>query len=70
MRSKSADLTPAIAITSARDDVFDFSYPTLETGLQIMVRETGATQGTPSRLAPYGTCSACCFRERLSNGSA
>ena len=29
MRSKSADLSPAIAITSARDDVFDFSYPTL-----------------------------------------
>ena len=52
MRSKSADLSPAIAITSARDDVFDFSYPILEAGLQIMVRETGATQGTPSRLAP------------------
>ena len=52
MRSKSADLTPAIAITSARDEVFDFSYPTLETGLQIMVRETGATQGTASRLSP------------------
>jgi len=52
MRSKNADVMPAIAITSARDDVFDFSYPTLESGLQIMVRETGATQGTASRLAP------------------
>ncbi|MFY9729863.1 MAG: transporter substrate-binding domain-containing protein [Candidatus Acidiferrales bacterium] len=52
MRSKSADLSPAIAITSVRDDVFDFSYPILETGLQIMVRETGATQGTTSRLSP------------------
>ena len=52
MRSKSADLTPAIVITSARDEVFDFSYPTFETGLQIMVRETGATQGTASRLTP------------------
>jgi polar amino acid transport system substrate-binding protein len=52
MRSKSADLIPALAITSARDDVFDFSYPTLETGLQIMVRETGATQGPESRLSP------------------
>ena len=52
MRSKSADLVPALAITSARDDVFDFSYPTLETGLQIMVRETGATQGSESRLSP------------------
>ena len=29
MRSKSADLSPAIAITSVRDDVFDFSYPIL-----------------------------------------
>ena len=52
MRSKSADLSPAIAITSARDDVFDFSYPILETGLQIMVRETGATQGAAGRLSP------------------
>ncbi len=52
MRSKSADLTPALAITSARDEVFDFSYPTLETGLQIMVRETGATRGTASHLTP------------------
>lgn len=47
MRSKSADLTPSIFITSARDADFDFSYPTLESGLQIMVRETGATVGTP-----------------------
>ncbi|MGB9009324.1 MAG: transporter substrate-binding domain-containing protein [Candidatus Acidiferrales bacterium] len=54
MRSKSADLTPAIAITLARDENFDFSYPTFETGLQIMVRETGATEGTTttSRLSP------------------
>jgi polar amino acid transport system substrate-binding protein len=48
MRSKSADLTPTIFITSARDADFDFSYPTLESGLQIMVRETGGpTVGTP-----------------------
>ncbi len=52
MRSKSADLTPAIVITSTRDEDFDFSHPILETGLQIMVLETGATQGTPSRLSP------------------
>ncbi len=52
LRSKSADLIPAAVITSARDEVLDFSYPTLETGLQIMVRETGATQGTASRLTP------------------
>ncbi len=40
MSSKSADLTPTIFITSARDANFDFSYPVLESGLQIMVRET------------------------------
>ncbi len=44
MRSKRADLcvTP-IVITSARDEVFDFSIPILETGLQVMVRSTGQT---------------------------
>ncbi|MGA8305547.1 MAG: transporter substrate-binding domain-containing protein [Candidatus Acidiferrales bacterium] len=52
MRSKSADLTPAIVITSARDEAFDFSYPIFETGVQIMVPETGATRGSASRLAP------------------
>jgi polar amino acid transport system substrate-binding protein len=48
MRSKSADFTPAVFITSTRDADFDFSYPTLETGLQIMVRETGAMVETPT----------------------
>ena len=52
MRSKSADLTPEMFITSGRDEVFDFSYPILEVGLQIMVRETGATHGPESRLSP------------------
>ncbi len=52
MQSKSADLTPAIIITSGRDEVFDFSYPIFETGLQIMVRETGATRGTARPLSP------------------
>ncbi len=41
MRSKEADLTLGLFITSARDEVFDFSIPTLQTGLQIMVRDTG-----------------------------
>jgi len=50
MRSKSADLTPAVFITSARDAAFDFSYPTFEAGLQIMVRETGATVKTATPL--------------------
>jgi len=46
LQSKSADLSPGIIITSARDAAFDFSYPIVETGLQIMVRGTGATGGT------------------------
>jgi len=41
MQSKRADLTVSIFITSARDEVFDFSYPILEAGLQIMVLDTG-----------------------------
>ena len=52
LRSKGADLTPAMFITSTRDADFDFSYPTLEAGLQIMVRETGETRGTARRLSP------------------
>jgi len=51
MRSKSAELTVApVFITSARDEVFDFSYPILEAGLQIMVRESGQTAQTESPL--------------------
>jgi len=47
MRSKKADLTVSpVFITSARDEEFDFSYPVLETGLQIMVRETGERAST------------------------
>ena len=41
MRSKNADLTLSVFITSARDEVFDFSLPIMEAGLQIMVRDTG-----------------------------
>jgi polar amino acid transport system substrate-binding protein len=52
LRSKNADLTPSATITSARDEVFDFSYPIFETGLQIMVRGTGATQRTAGRVTP------------------
>jgi len=40
MKSRRADLTVTpIPVTSARDEVFDFSYPILEAGLQVMVRE-------------------------------
>lgn len=42
MRSNRADLTVApVVITSARDAAFDFSIPTSEASLQIMVRATG-----------------------------
>jgi polar amino acid transport system substrate-binding protein len=50
MRSKSADLTLSLFITSARDEDFDFSIPTLQAGLQIMVRDTGEKAQTASPL--------------------
>ncbi len=50
MQSKTADITLALFITSARDEVFDFSYPTLEAGLQIMVRDTHPTSATENPL--------------------
>ncbi len=46
MRSKRADLTVSVFITAARDEIFDFSIPTLQAGLQIMVRDTGETAQT------------------------
>ena len=52
LRSNDADLTLASTITSARDEVFDFSLPTLEAGLQIMVLDTGATDGPTTRISP------------------
>jgi len=52
LRSKSADLTPAATISSARNEAFDFSYPIFETGLQIMVPETRATHATARRPTP------------------
>ena len=48
MRSKNADLTLGLFITSARDEVFDFSIPTLQAGLQVMVRDTGEKAETAS----------------------
>ncbi|MGO9685175.1 MAG: transporter substrate-binding domain-containing protein [Beijerinckiaceae bacterium] len=50
MRSKNADLTVGLIITSARDEDFDFSIPTLQAGLQIMVRDTGEKAETASPL--------------------
>jgi len=52
MRSKRADLTVApVFITSARVEAFDFSYPILEAGLQIMVRDTGEKARTANPLS-------------------
>jgi polar amino acid transport system substrate-binding protein len=42
MRTKTADVVVApVFYTTERDAVYDFSYPTLEAGLQVMVRGTG-----------------------------
>jgi len=42
MRSKNADvLVSPIVITAGRDQVFDFSLPTMQAGFQILVRDTG-----------------------------
>jgi polar amino acid transport system substrate-binding protein len=51
MRSKNADLTLGLFITSARDEVFDFSIPTLQAGLQTMVRDTGEKTQTANPLS-------------------
>jgi polar amino acid transport system substrate-binding protein len=47
MRSKSADViaTPVV-ITAARDEEFDFSLPVMQTGLLILVRDTGEAATT------------------------
>ena len=44
MRSKKIDVIAApVVITKARDEEFDFSLPVLQSGMQIMVRDTGET---------------------------
>ncbi len=48
MRSRAADLTLAVFITSPRDEDFDFSIPILQAGFQIMVRDSGETARTAS----------------------
>jgi polar amino acid transport system substrate-binding protein len=51
LRSNSADvvISPPY-ITSARDEVFDFSFPVMDSGLQIMVLDTGQKAQTASPL--------------------
>jgi len=51
MRSKRADLTVVpVVITSARDAVFDFSFPIMQAGLRIMLRDTGERARTAGPL--------------------
>ncbi len=50
LKSKKVDLILSVFITSARDEVFDFSIPTLQAGLQIMVRDSGDKSQTPNPL--------------------
>ena len=51
LRSKKAEAAvTGVYYTTARDREFDFSYPILEAGLQVMVRDTGLSEGaTPLR---------------------
>jgi len=51
MRSKRADLTVVpVVITSARDEVFEFSFPIMQAGLRIMLRGTGERARTAGPL--------------------
>jgi len=50
MQSRRADVVLPLYITSARDEVFDFSFPVLDAGLQIMVLDTGQKTRTESPL--------------------
>jgi polar amino acid transport system substrate-binding protein len=50
MRSKNADLSLGVFITSARDAVFDFSITTMEAGLQIIVLSSSEKAQTESPL--------------------
>ena len=51
MRSERADLTLSLFITSARDEAFDFSIPTLLAGLQVMVLDSGEKAETANPLS-------------------
>ena len=51
MRSKKVDVILSVFITSARDEVFDFSIPTLQAGLQILVLDTADKAGTSNPLS-------------------
>ncbi len=51
LRSKNAEVVLGVYITSARDEVFDFSIPIFLAGLQIMVRDTGQKAQTTNPLS-------------------
>lgn len=47
LRSKAADITIVpVLITLARDEIFDFSLPIMQSGFQVMVRDTGEPNTT------------------------
>ena len=51
MQSKTVDLTILpVFVTSVCGQIFDFSYPIMQLGMQIMVRDTGETTATANPL--------------------
>ena len=68
MRSKTLDMvvTP-VFVTSVRDTEFDFSFPVLDAGLGILVRDTGDSSKPANPCRSFCTCS---FRQRFSCGLA
>ena len=63
VRSKNADIgVSGIFFTTERDKVVDYTYPILEVGLQVMVRDSGK-KAQSSSFAGLG--SHCCSRGRL-----
>ncbi|XUW93476.1 transporter substrate-binding domain-containing protein (plasmid) [Burkholderia sp. M6-3] len=67
LRSGNADIAVSdLFYSTERDQEFDFSYPIMQVGFQIMVRDTGDTRRRPR----CGRCWHCYFRARASSGSA
>lgn len=67
LRSGNADIAVSgLFYSTERDREFDFSYPIMQAGLPIMVRDTGRLRRPPR----YGPCWHCYFRARASPDSA
>jgi len=69
-----------VFVTSARDELFDFSYPIMQPCLQIVVRETGETRATVNPLGDtlrlmfsrtedrcIGYCNYCIYDGKISS---